>query len=550
MTDETKRWIRYSYAQKLRNNETRKEYYRKKLRAENEDKDRNSENKHENNEKQSIAHGREKSYKIEAERQKQAAEIKKSYEKKVYKNNLAEYAARTSYLIGCVNRQSDEESDTSENVCETGGEIVRSAVKSATDKTSSKMKNRVYSSKIHERHGNLRPENRKNAQKKFNKKKLYRKKIRKSKKSELVKKIKKTVGEGLKKILEGIMALTRSHPVAAVVILLIIVLLVILIAVYSSGGMMFLGGTGLTIGTSFTADDEDILAVEEDYTALEDELRDKISNIESDNPDYDEYNYYLDDIEHDPYELAALLTVIYEDYTRDEVQEKLQEIFDLQYEYWTETEVETHTNDDGETEEYKILNVYLTNNTISGIISEMGLTDDQIERYNILVLTHGNKEYLFDDETTLTTLSGESDEYSVPAEYLTNQQFSKMMTEAEKYLGMEYVWGGSSPETGFDCSGYVSWVINNCGNGWNLGRQSAEGLKNSTDRVSEKEVRSGDLIFFKGTYGTNGASHVGIVVDPVKKIMLHCGSPIQYASYDTNYWRQHEYCYGRIRQGG
>ncbi|MCF0127348.1 MAG: C40 family peptidase, partial [Pseudobutyrivibrio sp.] len=126
------------------------------------------------------------------------------------------------------------------------------------------------------------------------------------------------------------------------------------------------------------------------------------------------------------------------------------------------------------------------------------------------------------------------------------EAFGRMLKEAEKYLGYPYVWGGDNPSTSFDCSGFVSYVINNCGNGWNLGRQTANGLKNSTSRVATSDVAPGDLIFFKGTYETSGASHVGIVVDPVNKIMIHCGNPIQYASYDTAYWRAHMYCYGRI----
>lgn len=144
-------------------------------------------------------------------------------------------------------------------------------------------------------------------------------------------------------------------------------------------------------------------------------------------------------------------------------------------------------------------------------------------------------------------VSEEYERYAVPGEYLTDQQFSNMHREAEKYLGYPYVWGGSSPGTSFDCSGFVSYVINNCGNGWNYGRLTANGWKNATARVAASDVKPGDLVFFQGTYNTAGASHVGIVVDPVNKIMIHCGNPIQYASYDTPYWRAHAYCYGRIQ---
>ena len=138
-------------------------------------------------------------------------------------------------------------------------------------------------------------------------------------------------------------------------------------------------------------------------------------------------------------------------------------------------------------------------------------------------------------------------DYAIPGEYMTDQQFANMIHEAKKYLGYPYVWGGSSPSTSFDCSGFVSYVINHCGNGWDYGRLTAEGWRNATAAVQSGDVQPGDLIFFQGTYSTSGASHVGIVVDPANKIMIHCGNPIQYASYDSNYWRQHFYCYGRIQ---
>ena len=198
--------------------------------------------------------------------------------------------------------------------------------------------------------------------------------------------------------------------------------------------------------------------------------------------------------------------------------------------------------------EYKILNTTLTNNGISAAVSALNLTQDQMERYTLLLETRGNKPDIFGDNVYANPgVSEEYERYAVPGEYLTNQQFSNMHREAEKYLGYPYVWGGSSSGTSFDCSGFVSYVINNCGNGWNYGRLTANGWKNATARVAASDVKPGDLVFFQGTYNTAGASHVGIVVDPVNKIMIHCGNPIQYASYDTPYWRAHAYCYGRIQ---
>ena len=297
-----------------------------------------------------------------------------------------------------------------------------------------------------------------------------------------------------------------------------------------------------------------------------------MNRIEADHPGYDEYQYDLSEIAHNPFELAALLTVLYEDYTESEVQSMLQTIKDYQYtltltqvvETRTRTEERTgtrtihHADGTTTTEEYTyeveveydyyILKTKLTNNGIQAAINALGLTEEQLQRYAVILEMRGNKPDIFGDNPYANPgVSEEYQDYDVPAEYLTDQQFANMLNEAERYLGYPYVWGGSSPSTSFDCSGFVSYVINNCGNGWNYGRLTANGWKNTTARVNASDVKPGDLIFFQGTYDTSGASHVGIVVDPANKIMIHCGNPIQYASYDSNYWRQHFYCYGRIR---
>lgn len=362
------------------------------------------------------------------------------------------------------------------------------------------------------------------------------------------------------RLAECVRKFLEDHPLAPVSAALILTVVLVISGALSSCSMMAGGVNGATVATSFTAEDPDIIRVEAEYVGLEKELKDTIDSIETDHPGYDEYNYSLAEISHNPFELAALLTVLYEDYTPSEVQSMLQTIFDYQYtlaikeEVETRTRTETRWNENQEPYEveveydYHILNVTLSNNGISAAVNALNLTEEQMQRYLLLLETRGNKPDIFGDNMYASPeVSEEYRDYAVPGEYLTDQQFGNMLREAEKYLGYPYVWGGSSPGTSFDCSGFVSYVINHCGNGWNYGRLTADGWKNATARVAASDVKPGDLVFFQGTYETSGASHVGIVVDPANKIMIHCGNPIQYASYDTPYWRAHAYCYGRIR---
>ena len=361
----------------------------------------------------------------------------------------------------------------------------------------------------------------------------------------------------------------KSHGHVLLVLGGLLMVILIVACSISSCSVFMQGGTNVVIDTSYTAEDADILGVEEDYADLEAELQSRIDNIRTEYDGYDEYNISCDQIGHNPYELASYLTVMFENYKRNEVQGALQDLFDLQYEleieevvetrYRTETVTETDTYTDpetGETEtdtytyeievpyDYYILNVTLKNKSMGTAISESGLNEDQMQRYALLMQTYGNKPELFAGNPNAIQVQDVL-HYDIPGEALTDERFRKMITEAEKYLGYPYVWGGASPSTSFDCSGFVSWVINHCGNGWNYGRLTAEGLRQVCDIIPASEAKPGDLVFFQGTYNTSGASHVAIYVGD--NTMLHCGNPIQYARFDTPYWRQHFYCFGRIR---
>lgn len=376
--------------------------------------------------------------------------------------------------------------------------------------------------------------------------------------------------QGTASMTEKAFQFVQSHSHIIIGIAAVGLLILVIAGSVSSCSVLINGGGNVVLGTSYTAEDEDLKGAETDYTKLEDKLRKQIDRIETDHPGYDEYRYNLAEIGHNPYELASLLTVEFENYTRSQVQARLQSIFEAQYELKLEEKVEIRTRKEtrvgyrynpitgtGHTYtyqvtvqyEYKILNVTLLNRGVDYVARNSGLTDDQLQRYEVTLECRGNRDDLFAGIAFATPdgagSSGEYQDYDIPGEALTDEKFRKMITEAEKYLGYPYVWGGSSPSTSFDCSGFVSWVINHCGNGWNVGRQTANGLMGKCDIIPKSEAKPGDLIFFQKTYNTSGASHVGIYVG--NGMMIHCGNPISYASTETNYWRQHYYCMGRIR---
>ena len=417
-----------------------------------------------------------------------------------------------------------------------------------------------------------------------------------------------------------------------------------------------IAGVGTSIiSTTYASTDEEIYAVENAYLALEEALNNQINNMERTHPGYDEYNYQVDEISHNPYHLISYFTAKYGEFTYRQVKDELEEIFRAQYRLTVDsvqdTVTETRTVRVGEslgmvvtsgycncriccgvwsggptasgayptanhtiavdannpfvpmgtkivmngveytvedtgnfdrygvqfdvyydshaaasahghqtweafiadsngsrevevtsTQEINRLNVTLTNRGLDSVLRSR-MTPEEIQRYDLYNLTYGNRDYLF-DVNSLPSIDGDGYRYEIPPEALSDARFARMIREAEKYLGYPYVWGGSSPSTSFDCSGYVSWVINNCGNGWNVGRMTADGLLRACTIVSPSEAKPGDLIFFQGTYNTSGASHVGIYVG--NGMMIHCGSPIQYTSINTNYWQSHFYHFGRL----
>ncbi len=350
---------------------------------------------------------------------------------------------------------------------------------------------------------------------------------------------------------QAAVAVVRNHPAVAAGVAIFLVFSILISSLAGTAGAMASELGGAVTESTYLSSDNDILAANTSYEDMEKELQDQVDNIESTYPGYDEYRYQVDEITHDPYALTSYLTAMYGNYKSanlsDDLLDLFREQFHLELSESVETRTRTVTNDDGteSEEEYEvtILNVNVTNKGLDTIASEH-LGENQKKLYAIYQASLGNRSYLFGDSITIGNVADGGMRYEIPADALNDEQFANMIGEAEKYLGYPYVWGGSNPSSSFDCSGFVSYVINNCGNGWNVGRQTANGLRSQCTYVSASEAKPGDLIFFQKTYNTTGASHVGIYVG--NGMMIHCGNPIQYTSINSNYWQQHFLAFGRL----
>ena len=358
---------------------------------------------------------------------------------------------------------------------------------------------------------------------------------------------------------------TNKKPL--LVVLAIALLLMFFLNVVSSCSVIVEGVGSVLAGSTYPASDPALLNAEAAYTAKEEELQRYLDNYAGTH-DYDEYHFDLDEITHDPYVLLSLLSAMNPgDWTASQISRMVEDLFDRQYiltEFVeTETRYKTETRTDYEyvynpdTDsyewrsythtvqvpfEYRICTVTLENRDLSHLPVEV-LSGSQLNMYATYMATLGNRPELFPDSPYVELYLNKTDQsFDIPVDAIPSDRVAAMLQEAQKYLGYPYVWGGSSPATSFDCSGYVCWVVNH--SGWNIGRLSAQGICNVCIPISAANAQPGDLVFFKGTYDTPGVSHCGIYVG--NNTMIHCGDPIKYANLNTNYWQSHFYCFGRL----
>ena len=347
------------------------------------------------------------------------------------------------------------------------------------------------------------------------------------------------------------------HKKGSLIVIALFLIVCLLLNSLSSCSVLLQGGLSGLAGSTYPAKDSDMLGAEDAYAEMEADLQYELDHYESLHSGYDEYHYDLDEIKHDPYVLVSILTAYHQgEWTLDEVRGTLAMLFEKQYiltervevetryrtetDTWTDEEGNSHTDTYEVPYDYYICYVTLENFDLSHVPVYI-MDEEQLSLYAVYMSTLGNRPDLFAGHPNA---AGREDylDYDVPPEALEDETFAAMLQEAEKYLGFPYVWGGSSPSTSFDCSGFVSWVINH--SGWDVGRLGAQGLCDICTPVSAANARPGDLIFFKGTYDTPGVSHCGIYVG--NSMMIHCGDPISYANINSSYWQSHFYTFGRL----
>ena len=516
---------------------------------------------------------------------KKEADLKKAIKKEQYKRLYFDDRA-TAYVSSAMHQKVSESNDDNSSVeaMDEGARAGEGAVRKVSSlrfesQKDKRSKERMSNSKSESSSGRLRfddeetevitqdkPSRRKEQQKRAIKKQYAAKKRDGDTGSILTKKKSTATKDGGlgARLKEKVQNFVEEHKGGVAIAILIGLGIFMMVGSLTMCGSVGGGSSGVILGTSYLATDEEILAAEAYYCGLEVALQTQIDNMATTHPDYDEYQYQIDEISHDPYALISYLTVLYGEFEADDLTSEMDDLFASQYQLnvWETTEtrtreverqvtrqvrdprtgrVITQTVTVIETEEYEyhILNVELINHGLNMVVFN-NLNEEEFQSFQAYQATCGNRRYLFGDPIVPPGIS-----YEIPPDALSDERFARMIAEAEKYLGYPYVFGGSSPETSFDCSGFVSWVINHSDNGWNVGRQTASGLLNYVTYVSPAEAQPGDLIFFENTYDCDGpASHVAIYVG--NGMMIHAGKPIQYASFQTPYWQEHFLCFGRL----
>ncbi len=455
-----------------------------------------------------------------------------------------------------VLRDENEDDNVAVEAADRGQEAAESSLRAGVRATKQVREHRENRNRREER---ITPEQRKadgvqtdgkqtsaKAQQKQRIKKQYaRAKIQERREEQSVFSVTKNFAEKAVEKVKDSVAYVRRSPKAAAVALVLFIMLSVLTNIASSCSLILEGISSSIAGSTYPSDDADMLAAEAEYSAMEAQLQSDMDHYE-DNHDYDEYSFELDSIGHDPYVLISTLTAMYDGaWTIDEVRGTLRMLFERQYtltENVSSTTIHAPENPEAEPQEYRIVDVKLKNNDLSHLPCEI-LSEAQLARYSVYMATLGNRPDLFPGSAYIGRYGeGSYITYEIPPSALEDEAFAAIIAEAEKYLGYPYVWGGSSPSTSFDCSGFVCWVLNH--SGWNVGRTTAQGLCNFCTSVRYSDAKPGDLVFFIGTYDTPEVSHVGIYVG--NDMMIHCGDPISYSNLNSAYWQEHLYTYGRL----